>query len=123
MSVGFVLHSGGPTPVVNASLLGVVEEARGILGISQLFGVRFGIDGILKEDFVDLLALDAGRLLAIARAPSSALGTSRRYVDEKTSAAVVKVLRSRDASYLFYTGGNGSMGAAARIAESGGLSV
>ncbi len=57
MSAGIVLHSGGPTPVVNASLLGVVEEARRHPRITQLLGARFGIDGILKQDFVDLLAV------------------------------------------------------------------
>lgn len=118
MSAGIVLHSGGPTPVVNASLLGVVEEARRHPDITQLFGARFGIDGILNQDFVDLLALDEDRLAAIARTPSSALGTSRRYANEETMGAILQVLRSRGTGYLFYTGGNGSISAAARIAES-----
>jgi len=123
MSAGIVLHSGGPTPVVNASLLGVVEQARRHPRITQLLGARFGIDGILQQDFVDLLALDPNRLAAIALSPSSALGTSRRYVDEETLAAILKVLVSRGIEYLFSTGGNGSMGAAARIADSSGVRV
>ena len=118
-----VLHSGGPTPVVNASLLGVVEETRRHARITQLWGARFGIDGILNQDFIDLLALDPNRLSAVALSPSSGLGTSRRYVDEETLAAILKVLVSRGVEYLFYTGGNGSMGAAARIAESSGVRV
>jgi ATP-dependent phosphofructokinase / diphosphate-dependent phosphofructokinase len=118
-----VLHSGGPTPVVNASLLGVVEEVRRHPDITQLLGARFGIDGLLKGDFVDLLAVNAGRLAAIARTPSSALGTSRRYADEQTISAILEALRSRGIDYLFYTGGNGSMGAAARIAERDGRRV
>ena len=119
MSVGMVLHSGGPTPVVNASLLGVVEEARRHPEITQLLGARFGIDGILKQDFVELLALDANRLAEIARTPSSALGTSRRHVTEEIVGEIVQVLRSLGVDYLFFTGGNGSMGAAARTAEAG----
>ena len=118
MSVGIVLHSGGPTPVINASLLGVVEEARRHPRITQLLGARFGIDGILKQDFVDLFAVGA-----IPHTPSSALGTSRRHVDEETLAAILKVLRSHAVEYLFIIGGNGSMGAAARIAESSGVRV
>src|SRR5580765_1768505 len=109
MSAGIVLHSGGPTPVVNASLLGVVEEARRHSRIKQLWGARFGIDGILKQDFVDLLTIDPNRLAAVALSPSSALGTSRRYVDDETLAAILKVLRSRGVESLFFTGGNGSM--------------
>lgn len=123
MSAGMVLHSGGPTPVVNASLLGVVEEVRRQPRITQLLGARFGIDGILNQDFVDLLALDPNRLTAVALSPSSALGMSRRYVDDETLTAILKVLLSRGVEYLFYTGGNGSMGAAARIAESSGVHV
>jgi 6-phosphofructokinase 1 len=123
MTAGIVLHSGGPTPVMNASLLGVVEETRRHPRITQLLGARFGIDGILKQDFVDLLTLDPNRLATIALSPSSALGTSRRYVDEETLAAILKVLRSRGIEYLFPTGGNGSMGAAARIAECSGIQV
>ena len=115
-----VLHSGGPTPVVNASLLGVAEEARRHPEITQLLGVRFGIDGILKQDFMDLLELDAEAPMAVARTPSSALeyfATLRggRYRGRE----ITRVLRSRGVDYLFYTGGNGSMGAAARIAEAG----
>jgi 6-phosphofructokinase len=120
MSAGILLNSGGPTPVINASLLGVVEEARRHGNITQLLGARFGIEGILNQDFVDLFALDAGRLAAIARTSSSALGTSRRYVDQATMDAIRQVLRSRGVGYLFYVGGNGSMGAAERLAEAGG---
>lgn len=123
MSVGIVLHSGGPTPVVNASLLGAVEEARRHPRITQLLGARFGIEGILQQDFVDLLALDQNRLAASALSPSSALGTSRRDVDDEILAAIRKVLRARGVENLFYTGGNGSMGAAARIAQSSGVHV
>ena len=123
MSVGIVLHSGGPTPVVNASLLGVVEEARRHPRITQLLGARFGIDGILQQDFVDLLALDPNHLTAIALSPSSALGTSRRFVDDETLAVILKVLVSRGIEYLYFTGGNGSMGVAARIADSSGVHV
>ncbi|HSR08586.1 MAG TPA: diphosphate--fructose-6-phosphate 1-phosphotransferase, partial [Bryobacteraceae bacterium] len=109
--------------VVNASLLGLVEETWRHPRIAQLLGARFGIDGILQQDFIDLLTLDPNRLNAVALSPSSALGTSRRYVDEETLAAILKVLRSRGVEYLFYTGGNGSMGAAARIAGSSGVRV
>jgi 6-phosphofructokinase 1 len=95
-----------------------VEEARRHPRITQLLGARFGVDGILNQDFVDLLAADA-----IPHTPSSVLGSSRRYVDEETLAAILKVLISRGVEYLFFTGGNGSMGAAARIAESSDIRV
>jgi ATP-dependent phosphofructokinase / diphosphate-dependent phosphofructokinase len=115
MSAAVVLHSGGPTPVINASLLGVVEEARRHRGIAALYGARHGIGGVLREDFADLFSIDVKTLAAIARAPSSALGTSRDEVREEDLDRAFAVLRKRAVHYLFYTGGNGSMGAAFRI--------
>ena len=115
MSTAVVLHSGGPTPVINASLLGVVEEARRHAAITALHGARHGIGGVLREDFADLFSIDAKTLDAVARAPSSALGTSRDEVREEDLDRVCSVLGKRAVRYLFYTGGNGSMGAASRI--------
>lgn len=115
MSAAVVLHSGGPTPVINASLLGVVEEARRHRGITALYGARHGIGGVLREDFVDLFSIDQKTLDAVARAPSSALGTSRDEVREEDLDRVFSVFEKRAVRYLFYTGGNGSMGAASRL--------
>jgi 6-phosphofructokinase len=115
MSAAVVLHSGGPTPVINASLLGVVEEARRHRGITAFFGARHGIGGVLREDFADLFSIDVKTLAAIARAPSSALGTSRDEVREDDLDRAFAVLGKRAVRYLFYTGGNGSMGAASGI--------
>jgi ATP-dependent phosphofructokinase / diphosphate-dependent phosphofructokinase len=116
MAIALVAHSGGPTAVINASLLGVVEEARRHRRIDGLWGARFGIDGILREDFADLSRLSAEKLQAIGRAPSSALGTSRREVTPAEVERLVGILRARDVRHFFYTGGNGSMGTAAQIA-------
>ena len=117
MNAALVLHSGGPTPVINASLLGVVEEARRHPGVTALHGARHGIGGVLREDFVDLFAIDAKALDAVTRAPSSALGTSRDALDEEHLERVFSVLGKRAIRYLLYAGGNGSMAAASLIAR------
>jgi 6-phosphofructokinase 1 len=111
-----VAHSGGPTAVLNASLLGVVEEARAS-GLGALYGARFGLRGLLDADFVDLFAQPAGLMEAVAEGPGSALGTSRLPAGPPELERVVAVLRGRGVRYLFYTGGNGSMGTAAQIAD------
>ena len=108
-------HSGGPTAVINASLLGLVEEAARRACFRTVYGARFGLEGIFKQDFVDLRALDRARLMRVAQAPSSALGTSRREIGTDGD-RLIEILRSRDIHCLFYTGGNGSMGAASQIA-------
>ena len=110
-----VVHSGGPTAVINASLLGIVEENRRRNAFGTVWGARFGLDGLLRGDLVDLSALEAAKLEAVAQAPSSALGTSRREPGAADTEALIAALRARDAHTLFYTGGNGSMGAALQI--------
>ena len=109
-----IAHSGGPTAVLNASLVGIVEEARRS-GIDQVYGARFGVEGILAEDFIDLSRISDQVLLAVADAPSSALGTSRRALADSEFERIAAVCRARDIQWLFYTGGNGSMGTAHRI--------
>lgn len=115
--IALVAHSGGPTPVINASLLGVVEEARKQHDIAKLYGAAYGLDGVLREDFIDLFAQSADTLQAIAAMPSSALGTSRLEVGHAEIEQVLRVFRAHDIRFLFYTGGNGSMGTASQIAE------
>jgi 6-phosphofructokinase len=117
VTAALVAHSGGPTSVINASLAGIIEQARGERAIGRLLGARFGLDGILVEDFVDLLALPSSAVAAMADAPSSAIGSSRRALTLSDFARVLEICRTNDVRFLFYTGGNGSMGTAWRIAE------
>jgi 6-phosphofructokinase len=115
-----VAHSGGPTPVINASLLGTVEEARRHPAISSLYGARFGIDGVLREDFADLFAQPPDLLQRIGHTPASALGSSRREVLPEDLSSVLQVFRRHNIRYFFYTGGNGSMGTALQIQQAAG---
>src|ERR1700761_8682659 len=115
MSLALVAHSGGPTAVLNASLFGIWEEARRHSQITTLYGARFGIAGILNEQFIDLSAQQPQTMESIGRSPASALGTSRREVESADLERVVSILRARNIRYLFYTGGNGSMGTASQI--------
>ena len=113
--VALVVHSGGPTAVINASLLGVIEEAARHSAIGRVYGARHGIEGVLNEDFIRLDNQPAELLAAVARTPSSALGTSRKELSEADADRVMRVLRDYGIGFLFYTGGNGSMGTAYRI--------
>lgn len=110
-----IAHGGGPTAVLNASLLGAVEQAREQPNVSALYGARFGIAGVLEQNFIDLLRQSDETLLAAALAPSSALGTSRREVAERDLDRVLAVFRAHDIRYFLYNGGNGTMGTAYQI--------
>ena len=120
---GLIVHSGGPTPVINASLAGLVEEARFHPEVTGMYGAAFGIEGILKEDLFDLYAQDAGTIEAIGGMPSSALGSSRKDLNDEEVERVVRICRGRDIGWLFVTGGNGSLGMADRIAREAGGSL
>lgn len=108
-------HSGGPTAVINATLLGVVEQVQACALAGALHGARFGIQGILANDFIDLSNQSEVTLRAVARTPSSALGTSRREIVPADIDHVLGVFRSLDVRYFFYNGGNGSMGTAFQL--------
>jgi ATP-dependent phosphofructokinase / diphosphate-dependent phosphofructokinase len=118
-----LVHSGGPTPVINASMAGVVEEARRHAQIRGLYGAAFGFAGALKEEFFDLFAQSPATLDAIANTPASALGTSRVEIDDGATGALLAVCRKRDIRCLLLTGGNGSMATAAHIAAAAGDSL
>ena len=88
-----------------------------------MYGAAFGIEGILKEDLFDLYAQDAGTIEAIGGMPSSALGSSRKDLNDEEVERVVRICRGRDIGWLFVTGGNGSLGMADRIAREAGGSL
>jgi 6-phosphofructokinase len=103
--------------VINASLLGIVEEARRHREIATVFGARFGIEGVLAEDFVDLSALEPRVVDAIGQGSASAIGSSRRAPSDEDFERVLAVFRARAIRFFFYTGGNGSMATAHEIAR------
>ncbi len=116
-------QSGGPTGVINASLVGVIEEARKHPEIETLYGAVHAVAGMVKEDFIDLNKISDDTLAQVAAAPSSALGTSRDKPDTEYCARILEVFKKRNIRYFFYIGGNDSANTAHIIntmaAESG----
>ena len=70
-------QSGGPTSVINASLAGVVDAAAKSKQIGRVFGMRFGIEGVLGDFLLDLTAEKKETIRSLCSTPSSALGSSR----------------------------------------------
>ncbi|MBW8002349.1 MAG: 6-phosphofructokinase [Planctomycetes bacterium] len=101
-------QSGGPTGVINASLVGVIEEAAKHPEIENLYGAVHAVAGMVKEDFIDLKKVSAEKLEVIASSPSSALGSSRDKPDEQYCAKILEVFKKRNIRYFFYIGGNDS---------------
>jgi 6-phosphofructokinase 1 len=115
--VAVVAQSGGPTSVINASLLGIFEEAAQHAQITSVYGAQDGIAGILSEDFLDLTRQPAKLMLQVGKSPSSALGSSRRELAAGDLERVIEVFSAHNVRYFLYNGGNGSMGTASQIAS------
>lgn len=105
-----VAQSGGPTAVINQSLVGVVEglRAHGQGAIGSIFGARHGVKGMVEESFVDLTTTPQELLDAVAGTPSAALGSSRDKPDAAYCERILAALKKRDIRYFFYIGGNDS---------------
>lgn len=108
MANAVVSQSGGPTGVINASLVGVIEQAQKESAIDTLFGGVHAVRGIINEDFIDLSNISADTLEVVAISPSAALGSSRDKPDEEYCKKILEVLKNRDIRYFFYIGGNDS---------------
>jgi len=101
-------QSGGPTGVINASLVGVIEEANKHPEIVNLYGAIHAVAGMVKDHFIDLKKLSADTLEVVAASPSSAIGTSRDKPGEEYCANILEVFKKRNIRYFFYIGGNDS---------------
>jgi ATP-dependent phosphofructokinase / diphosphate-dependent phosphofructokinase len=103
-----VAQGGGPTAVINQSLVGAVLEARKFSEITRVYGARHGVRGILHEDFLDLTQATTHNLERVAQTPSSALGSTRDKPDEEYCRKMFQVMLAHEIRYFFYIGGNDS---------------
>jgi 6-phosphofructokinase len=101
-----IAEGGGPTAVINQSLVGAVLEARLFPQIERIYGARFGVRGIANEDFVDLSAETRANLEAIAATPSSVLGSTRDKPDLPYCRNILGSLKAHGVSWFLYIGGN-----------------
>jgi 6-phosphofructokinase 1 len=115
-----VAQSGGPTPVINSSLRGVIEAARAFEQVGTVFGARHGIEGVLKEELLDLSAQSEEEVALLRYTPSAgSIGTCRYKLkahQEEDFERVIEVLKAHDVGYFLYNGGNDSMDTANKIA-------
>ncbi len=118
-------QSGGPTAAINATLAGVI---RGVLendhngAIGTVYGMRNGVEGLLKEDLIDLSAYfdTEEKIDLLEHTPAAALGSCRKKLpdpnaDEAFYAKMIEIFRKYDIRYFFYIGGNDSMDTVAKL--------
>lgn len=114
-------QSGGPTAAINATLLGVIRGAMASPHIGTVYGMRFGIQGLLEEKLVNLGERVAPERYGALRAtPAAYLGSCRYKLpadDDAPAAKIIDILRKYDIRYFFYIGGNDSMDTIAKLSR------
>ena len=103
-----IAQGGGPTAVINQSLVGVVLESRKFPQVTRVYGALHGVDGIVSENFLDLTQETTHNLERVAVTPSSALLSTRTKPDEEFCSRMFAVMKAHDVRYFFYIGGNDS---------------
>ena len=109
-------QSGGPTAVINRSLVGFIKEATN-QEYEEILGARHGLAGMLSEDFVDLSKLSDSQLYGIAKTPAAALGSVRKKPTEKDIEKLISIFEKQNIRYFFYIGGNDSAETANLVSE------
>ncbi|MFD2133738.1 6-phosphofructokinase [Pseudogracilibacillus auburnensis] len=104
-----VVQSGGPTAVINNSVVGLVDEMlySGFKG--KIYGSIGGIHGLMNEKFIDLSKLSTEDRHRLRWTPGAALGTCRHKLILSEIEKIILILKKRHIRYFFYIGGNGSM--------------
>ncbi|MBI2864649.1 MAG: 6-phosphofructokinase [Chloroflexi bacterium] len=110
-------QSGGPTAVINGSLLGAIDAALSRPEVEGIFGALHGVEGLLQNKIVDLRREDRSTLDLVFRTPSAALGSCRYHLMAQDLDRLVAILQQHDVRYFLYIGGNDSADTAHRIAR------
>jgi 6-phosphofructokinase 1 len=116
-----VAQSGGPSCVINNSLRGIVETARDMVEIGTVYGGYHGIEGVLKEELIDLTAQSEEEIALLRFTPAAgSIGTCRYKLkahQQEDFDRVIEVLKAHEVGYFMYIGGNDSMDTAHKVAE------
>jgi 6-phosphofructokinase 1 len=115
-----VLQGGGPTPVLNASLVGVLSEAKSSGRFGKIMGVRFGMEGLVRGDWSDLSSVSQRDLDRLRLTPGATLGASRCKPSNADFDRILEKLDREDVRSLLLIGGNGSLRGADAIARAAG---
>ena len=104
-----VAQGGGPTAVINQSVVGVVLEARKFPNqVTHIYGALHGVNGVINENFIDLTEAPVCNLEAMAATPSSGLCSTRDKPDVEYCKNIFKVCQAHGIRFFFYCGGNDS---------------
>ena len=116
-----VAQSGGPSPVINASLQGVIDACGSYPGKTRcIYAGWHGIEGVLLEELIEISSQDPDEIALLKYTPAAgAIGTCRYKLNREEQREdfdrIVDVIRAHDIGYFFYIGGNDSMDTANKV--------
>ncbi len=124
MAETFVIaQGGGPTAVINQTMVGATLEVRRRYPKARVLGARHGVRGVRDGDFVVLSDLPEEQLRLIAGTPSAALGSTRDKPDAAYCELVLKGLKTAGADAFIYIGGNDTSGTQQILTDASGGSM
>jgi len=110
-------QSGGPTAVINQSLVGVIQGVKECGHIDKLLGAKHGVRGIVDEKFIDLKKASGELLERVAQTPAAGLGSTRDKPDAAYCEKIFNSFAKNNVRYFFYIGGNDSADTARIVSE------
>jgi len=108
-------QSGGPTSVINASVAGVVGGCKKFDAIDNIYGMRYGIEGFMAENIINLGCESVENIEGLKTTPSSALGSCRHKLQDEDLPRILEVLKKANIRYVFLIGGNDTMDTICRL--------
>jgi 6-phosphofructokinase 1 len=116
-----IAQSGGPTCVINSSLRGVIDAAREFSNTGIVYGAAHGIEGVLKEELLNLTDQPEEEIALLRYTPvAGSIGTCRYKLKSHQTEdfeRVIEVFKAHNIGYFLYNGGNDSMDTANKIAQ------
>jgi len=103
-----IAQGGGPTAVINQSLVGAVLQARRYPHITNFYGALGGVRGLMEENFVDLTQVSTHNLEMVAATPGAGILSSRDKPSAEDCMRIFEVLKTHGIRYFFFIGGNDS---------------
>ena len=104
-----IMHGGGPTAVINASLYGAIREAKKHKELDHIYAAKNGTGGLLREELIELQDIPEEKLSLLLQTPGSAIGTSRDQLEQEEYDRMVEILVKYNINYVLMNGGNGTM--------------
>jgi len=104
-----IMHGGGPTAVINASLYGAIQEAKKHKELGHIYAAKNGTGGLLREELIELQDIPEEKLSLLLQTPGSAIGTSRDQLEQEEYDRMVGILVKYNIKYVLMNGGNGTM--------------